>query len=119
MMKLLLVEDDDRVARGIHRLVLAMGHEVIHTRSVALACEALTRGDIDVVLADVQLGGDESGAEVLHHARHSRPGALRVLTSGAPPPESVLADPPYHWFLRKPFGRAELQELLRGGVPPT
>lgn len=113
-MRMLLLEDDDRVARGIVRITTAMGHEAVWVRSIIESKRALSEQSFDVILADVGLDDGESGLDLLDFARNAFPNIRRALTSGAIHPPDFIVDPPMQVFLGKPFGRAELAELLKG-----
>jgi DNA-binding NarL/FixJ family response regulator len=67
--------------------------------------------DVDIVIADLALEGQESGVDLLHWLREHRPDVRRVLTSGSTRPQ-VTIDSPEQAFLSKPFGRLELAEIL-------
>jgi DNA-binding response OmpR family regulator len=112
-MRMLLLEDDERVARGIVRITLALGHEAVWTRTLAESRKVLQELPIDVILADVGLDEGESGLDLLDHARTTYPHIRRALTSGAIRPAGFVVNPPTQVFLNKPFGRAELVTLLQ------
>jgi DNA-binding response OmpR family regulator len=112
-MRLLLLEDDERVARGVVRIAEALGHFAVHARSVPEAKGALQSQAFDIVISDLGLEGGESGLDLLNWARFEYPEIRRVLTSGAIFPADYTVDPPRQEFLHKPFGRAELTALLR------
>ncbi len=120
-MRMLLLEDDERVARGVVRITTTLGHEAVHTKTVQEAQTALRAHVFDLILADLGLGSGESGIDLLAWARKECPQVRRVLTSGALRPTDYALEPPQQSFLHKPFGRKELVELLgesapRGGV---
>ena len=111
-MKVLLLEDDRHVATGLARVGKLMGCEVTITHSVAPAREALEAQPFDVVIVDLGLGGGETGFELVRWIRDHRPEIRRVLISGAVEARPLLGA--HEQFLPKPFGRAELQEVLFG-----
>ncbi|MBB5955799.1 DNA-binding response OmpR family regulator [Saccharothrix tamanrassetensis] len=104
-MRILVVEDDDRVARG---LLTALRHAGYEVHRVATAAAALTAPPADVVLLDLGLP-DRDGLDVLRELRH-RPGtAVITVTARGEERERVLglragADD----YVVKPFGTAEL-----------
>jgi hypothetical protein len=114
---MLLLEDDDRVARGIVRITATLGHEAVHTRNIDDAKSALQAQSFGLILADLGLGNGESGIDLLRWARSSVPEVRRVLTSGAIKPADYPIDPPMQVFLHKPFGRSELANVLAGRAP--
>ncbi|MFI9816428.1 response regulator transcription factor [Saccharothrix variisporea] len=104
-MRILVVEDDDRVARG---LLTALKHAGYEVHRAATAAAALAAPPVDVVLLDLGLP-DRDGLEVLRELRH-RPGtAIITVTARGEERERVLglragADD----YVVKPFGTAEL-----------
>ncbi|WP_433263593.1 response regulator transcription factor [Actinosynnema sp. CS-041913] len=104
-MRILVVEDDDRVARG---LLTALRHAGYEVHRVATAAAALDAPPADVVLLDLGLP-DKDGLDVLRELRH-RPGtAVITVTARGEERERVLglragADD----YVVKPFGTAEL-----------
>lgn len=104
-MRVLVVEDDDRVARG---LLTALRHAGYEVHRVATAADALKAAPADVVLLDLGLP-DGDGLDVLRELRH-RPGtAVITVTARGEERERVLglragADD----YVVKPFGTSEL-----------
>lgn len=111
-MKMLLLEDDEKVARAIARIVTLLGHELVHVSNVRDAREAMQSGDVSLVVADLGLEAGESGLEFMSWVGEHHPTVRRVLTSGAAQPRGFVSVPPLQLFLTKPFGRKELTELL-------
>lgn len=111
-MNVLLVEDDERLARAVERLAKLIGHHLVPVGDTAAARALLDAGGVSVAIADLTLGGRESGFEFLRWVREKHPHVLRVLASGALAPDEFEVDPPHQVFLPKPFGRAELEQLL-------
>ena len=86
-MRVLVVEDDDRVARG---LLTALRHAGYEVHRVATAADALRAAPADVVLLDLGLP-DGDGLDVLRELRH-RPGtAVITVTARGEERERVLA----------------------------
>lgn len=104
-MRILVVEDDDRVARG---LVTALRNARYDVERAATAQRALEAGPADVVLLDLGLP-DADGIDLLRRLRE-RPGtAIIAVTARAEERERVRglragADD----YVVKPFGIAEL-----------
>ncbi len=111
-MKVMFLEDDERVARGLVRLVSAMGHEAVHVRTVEEGVAQLKGAGFDVVVADLGLTQGQTGLDLLKWVAQECPDVRRVLTSGAVRPSGFVEDPPRQIFLNKPFGRLELNRLL-------
>ncbi|GAB3206767.1 response regulator transcription factor [Marinactinospora endophytica] len=105
MMRILVVEDDDRVARG---LVTALRHASYDVHRVSTAAAALHAPAVDVVLLDLGLP-DADGFEVLRRLRDRPETAIIAVTARAEEHERVRglragADD----YVVKPFGIAEL-----------
>jgi hypothetical protein len=66
-----------------------------------------------MALIDVGLGCGQRGEDFLHWLTHEHPRLRRVVISGLGPPAGFVDDPPHQLFLRKPFGQAELEALLK------
>lgn len=115
-MRMLLLEDDERVARGILRITTTLGHEAVHARKVEEAKNALRTRSFAVIFADLGLAEGESGIDLLRWARGAFPEVRRVLTSGAVRPRDFEIQPPMQLFLPKPFGRTELALVLGGAT---
>ncbi|GAA4025474.1 MULTISPECIES: response regulator transcription factor [Allokutzneria] len=104
-MRILVVEDDDRVARG---LVTALQHAGYDVHRVATAAAALQAGHADVVLLDLGLP-DADGLDLLRRLRQTEGMAIIAVTARGEERERVLglrsgADD----YVVKPFGTAEL-----------
>lgn len=107
-MRVLVVEDDDRVARGLVRALLRQGYRVIRAASVAEALEHLADQPPDIALVDMGLP-DGSGGEVLRRLRDLPATATIVVTARGEEHERVIglragADD----YVVKPFSLAEL-----------
>ncbi|WP_129667634.1 response regulator transcription factor [Phytoactinopolyspora endophytica] len=104
-MRILVVEDDDRVARG---LVTVLTNASFEVRRVATAAEALQEPPADVVLLDLGLP-DADGLDVLRKLRERPETAVIAVTARAEQHERVHglrlgADD----YVVKPFGVPEL-----------
>jgi CheY-like chemotaxis protein len=110
-----LVVEDDPPLRSL--LAMAMSRHVTATvvGSTAEALAQLQAHEFDVVLADLDLGERphdgrpaRDGLWLLEQARALRPGARRMLMSGADMPDSELVDA----HVRKPFQPLQLARSL-------
>lgn len=112
-MKVLVLDSDDRVSRGLERTLRMLGHEVLRPTSAALARTALeTEQAVDLILAAQHLDAGETGTGFLRWAEAHVPQARRVLISGTHCPPDFIEQPGRQWFQPKPFGRSELEALL-------
>ena len=111
--RLLLVEDDDAIARGLCYALEQEGYAVRRAATQAAACAALPEG-FDLLLLDITLP-DGSGFEVLRRARRLDPDQPAVfLTARDDEGNTVLGlDLGADDYIAKPFRLRELQSRLR------
>ena len=115
MMRILLIEDEDLLARNITRALQRSGATVRHAGFAAAAREALAAGDHDLVIADISLG-DGDGLDLLNEAAVSLQNTPVIVMTGQDSVRnraraeclSVAA------FLSKPFALSRLVELAWG-----
>jgi DNA-binding response OmpR family regulator len=106
----LIVEDDAGIATQLVRGLTRGGYRVDH---VMTGGEALTWGDPDVVLLDLELP-DTDGVQVCRKLRERSSAAIIVVTAHGEEPDRVMAlDAGADDYLVKPFGLAELQARIR------
>ena len=112
-MKVLVLDCDARVSRGLERTLQVLGHEVLRPSSAAQARAALeAQPAVDVILAAQHLEEGETGTGFLRWAAAHVPHVRRVLISGTHCPPDFIEQPGQQWFQPKPFGRRELEALL-------
>jgi DNA-binding response OmpR family regulator len=106
----LVVEDDPGIATQLVRGLSRGGYQVDH---VLTGGEALTRGEPDVVLLDLELP-DSDGVHVCRRLRSRSRAAIIVVTAHGEESDRVAAlDAGADDYLVKPFGLAELQARIR------
>lgn len=106
----LVVEDDASIAAQLVRGLTRGGYQVAH---VMTGNDALTWGDADVVLLDLELP-DLDGVQVCRKLRERTDAAIIVITAHGEEPDRVVAlDAGADDYLVKPFGLAELQARIR------
>ena len=117
-MKILVLDCNDRVSRGLERTLLVLGHEV-HRPTSAPEARAVLEEDpaVDVILTAQHLDDGERGTEFLRWAETHVPHARRVLISGTHCPLDFVEQPGMQCFQAKPFGRRELEALLAPPAP--
>jgi DNA-binding response OmpR family regulator len=103
--RILIVEDDDRVARGLATALTRHGYDV---RRVATAADALAADPADIVLLDLGLP-DADGIEVCRKLRRRDNVAVIAVTARAEERDRIMglrsgADD----YVVKPFGVGEL-----------
>ncbi|WP_257459450.1 response regulator [Archangium lipolyticum] len=117
-MRVLVLDLDTRVSRALERTLRVLGHEVRCPTSAAEARAALQADPaVDIILAAQHLEPGERGTEFLRWAETHVPQARRVLISGTHCPPDFVEQPGLQWFQAKPFGRRELEALLRAPRP--
>ena len=104
-MRILVVEDDHRVARGLTKALARAGFDVSRAMTVA---DALAAAPADIVLLDLNLP-DGDGLTVCRRLRQRHDCGVIILSARAGPDDRVLglrtgADD----YVVKPFGMAEL-----------
>jgi CheY-like chemotaxis protein len=107
--RVLVVEDDADVRELVAGMLRSLGYGVLSARDAADALPAIAAGGVDLVLSDVVLPGEMSGADLAERLSAAG-GPPVVLMSGYPGPEGVqeASAPPGQPLLAKPFGRRQL-----------
>jgi len=117
--RLLLVEDDVRVADVAMELLKGLGLDVraVETGPEALAVLATER--FDIMLSDVVMPGGMTGIELARTCTRDHPDMRIVLTSGyaGGTVDEALTDAPWP-FLRKPYSVDQLGRVL-GDLAPV
>jgi signal transduction histidine kinase/ActR/RegA family two-component response regulator len=110
----LLVEDDNEVAKLACEMLEQLGFEVFWVASAKEALGALSDGrSIDIVFSDIMMPGGMSGIELAHEI-HSRRRELPVLlTSGYVEAARRDAEVEGVVILPKPYGLDQLSAALR------
>ena len=79
----LLVEDNDQVARLVHEMLHELGYQVERVNNAAAALRALSgNSTIDVVFSDIRMPGEMDGVELGRQIRLRRQHLPILLTSG-------------------------------------
>lgn len=111
-MRVLVVENDDRVARALLRTLRAEGLQVNRATGVGSAAEALAEGEYALALVDLGLE-DGDGVEVIRMLR-DRPqtGVIAVTARGAESDRVRGLRAGADDYLVKPFGTRELMARI-------
>jgi two-component system OmpR family response regulator len=114
MSRVLVVEDDERMARLLTRALTGAGLTVHWAPSGDEGLATALRGDFDLVLLDLVLPGMD-GAEVLRRLVEARPHQRVLVLSGASEVANRVAslEAGADDFLGKPFAVAELLARVR------
>ena len=106
--RILIVEDEPLTAFDTETMVADFGYEVVATvNDLDEALSALDREEVHLVIADVQLHGEDLGIELAKNARVK--GVPTLLATGhEPPPASAHA----LGCIRKPYSEKQLRQAL-------
>jgi len=85
----LLIEDDETLARALTRIITSEGYQVVHVTNGASAIEKVMHRSFDAVISDLHLPG-ASGVDVLNIVRAYDPDVSLVLMSGSPSVDSAI-----------------------------
>ncbi|WP_141618684.1 response regulator [Myxococcus sp. AB036A] len=114
--KVLVVDDEQPIARALQRLLKREGFEVQIAFNGNEALERLEGFSPDIVLTDFRMPG-MTGSELLQRIKRSHPLALRLIISGYADFKSVVAsvnEGEICRFISKPWDDAELVTYLKG-----
>ncbi len=112
--RVLVVEDDVRLAELICDLLSADGTRAIYRTTVTDALDALARhaGSIAVLMTDINLLTPMSGIELAVYAAQEWPDVVLCVTTGGST-ERPRRLPDNAMFLSKPWDNAELIAFVR------
>ena len=79
--RILVADDHDSLRRGLARALREAGHEVEEVTNGNAAIELLHRGQFDVVLSDLKMGGCD-GLDVIRTAKSLHPTSAVILMTG-------------------------------------
>jgi CheY-like chemotaxis protein/anti-sigma regulatory factor (Ser/Thr protein kinase) len=117
-MRVLVVEDDERVGQFSTETLQDLGHDTVLVRSGQEALDTLARDDLsfDVVFSDVMMAG-MTGLELAQLIRERHPGLPVLLTSGFS--EVISREGTYGFpLLKKPYSVEALSRALRKALQP-
>ncbi len=115
--RILVVDDESIVRSFLRRALERRGYQVTEAPEGVAALSLLAEQSFDVVLLDMNMPR-LGGVEVLRKLRESGSGVSVVLSSGYSDVDRGELDPTsYQGFLIKPYGIAELVEVLERALP--
>ena len=113
-MKLLFVDDERQVLRGLTRMIECWEHdwEIATAESGCEALSLMSKTPYDVVVTDMRMPGMD-GAVLLDEIAALHPEAVRIVLSGETGrTPDFKAIPPVHQFLSKPCPASQLEDTL-------
>ena len=113
--RLLVVEDDPVIAMVVEDILRDMGHEVLVNLTLAHALLEIDLNEVDAVLLDMHLRGENARPMVLALIERKLP---FLILSGSDQSALKQEFPQIH-LLSKPFGRAELEQVVRELLDPA
>ncbi|QEG20797.1 response regulator [Mariniblastus fucicola] len=114
-MRVLLVDDDAQVLRGVTRIMECEsdGWAIESALSGIEALQILDSGGYNVLVSDMRMPGMD-GAELLQQVQDRHPNVLRVVLSGEASRETVMrVIHPMHQYLSKPCDPGKLIDVIR------
>lgn len=113
-MRILFVDDEEKVLDGLRRMLRPLRHEWTceFARSGNEALARMATLSFDVVVSDMRMPGMD-GAELLARVRETHPGTVRIVLSGHSDMESILRSVgPSHQYLTKPCDAETLKRTI-------
>jgi len=111
--QVLLVEDDDEVARLVSEMLGQLGYKVLRAASASGALGALANGrEVDLVFTDIMMPGEMDGVGLARELKARRPHLPVVLTSGHPGAAHREIEADGLKVLAKPYRLEELRAAL-------
>lgn len=111
--RVLIVEDEDQLARMARLVFSQHGHQVVVASSGEAAVEQLAHQTFDLVVSDLGLGAGKNGWDVAEEVRRRSPSARFVLVTGwgaAIDPQEA-AQRGVHEVIAKPYRIADLRQV--------
>ncbi|MEM9318595.1 MAG: PAS-domain containing protein [Pseudomonadota bacterium] len=109
----LIVDDEDEVRAATREVLMELGHQVVEAGSAQEARALSQLPEIDWVLSDINLGGDETGVALCADLARDRPGLKLALTTALATDHALHRQGAARWpILRKPVSPGDLASLL-------
>lgn len=113
--RVLLVDDEADLLRVTRQWLVALGYTVVAETDAARAARLLETEAFDALVSDVVMPGGMDGVALADAARRQRPDIAVVLVSGYAD-EHAGRDLSRYPLLDKPFGKSQLQQMLRSAL---
>jgi len=121
MAHILLVEDNPRVLAATSHVLKSAGHRVTTATSVAQAAECTRiNPDLDLVITDYRLSGDDTGKQVISAVRGIRGATFNavVITGDTSSAVHDFDGDNHLCWLRKPMSSSLLLSVLQNFTRP-
>ncbi|WP_291627470.1 response regulator transcription factor [Clostridium sp.] len=113
MVKILIVEDEEKIARFIELELVHEGYEIVKTNNGRTGLEIAEKGEIDLVILDIMLP-ELNGLEVLRRLRRTSDIPVIMLTARDAVMDKVSGlDAGADNYITKPFAIEELLARIR------
>jgi len=118
-LRVLVVDDDMRVADSIVQILVAKGYYALAAYSAEVAMKMAEKMKPQVVISDVVMG-PVSGIELAIHIREHHPDCRVLLISGMAAPSAqvagTVAQSPKLQFMPKPLDPVRILEFVAAGT---
>ncbi|AJH00562.1 response regulator transcription factor [Clostridium beijerinckii] len=116
MVKILIVEDDEKLARFVELELLHEGYEILKADNGRLGLEIAEKGEVDLVLLDIMIP-QINGLEVLRRIRKTSDLPVIMLTARDAVMDKVSGlDAGADDYITKPFAIEELLARIRTAI---
>ena len=118
--RILVVDDQPEVRQAAVRLLKALGHTTVEAEQADAALEILEHDDhFDLLFTDIVMPGRMNGVDLALEVRRRHPALAILFTSGYVEPELIQqhAGNLRAELLKKPYGKAELAQMLDRVLP--
>ena len=111
----LAVDDEGEIIESLRRALRGEAYRFIGTTSPEEARAFIDRGQVDLLIADIDMPGI-NGLELTAHARQTRPEVIRILLTGDASLESAMDAinrGEVHRYFTKPWRNETLRQSIR------
>jgi len=118
--QILLLEDEDSVAKGLQMILEEEGYRAVDlAMSGRGALDRFHRKEVDLLIADLRLP-DIDGLEVIKQVKHDRPDTSVIVITGYSTVDSAVTAMKLGVkdYLSKPFSEEEFVSAVRGALAP-
>ncbi len=111
--RILIIEDEARVATRIEDILIEMGHKIIgqaarHDDAVSLVAQSIP----DLILSDIQLADGDDGVETVSDILQKHPGVPVIFVTGFPERLLTGQGPEPVFLITKPFSKDQVRSAV-------